>query len=355
MSRCRIVAFSGNLKRPSRTRALVEAVGAALAHQRADLASTTFSTPGPASARPTPDPTSPLPAARIVDAIETADALIVGSPVYKGAYTGLFKHLFDFVEPEALAGKPVILDRDRRRPAPRADRGALASPAVRLLHRAQRADRRLRQRRRLPRRRARRGRRQRAGGERRAPAREPSRPSRRAPAFAPAGAASPPQPSGDPTDDHPTHSSSPAPRRRRRPRPSRPRAAVPREFRIGYQKNGILVVAKQQRAIENRLKPLGIEVKWIEFSFGPPLLEALEHRLHRLRHHRRRAADLRPGRRTRTSSTSRPSPRRAPAPRSSCPRARRSKASPISRASGSPSPRRPARTTSRSRRSRRRG
>ena len=54
------------------------------------------------------------------------------------------------------------------------------------------------------------------------------------------------------------------------------RAQAPREFRIGYQKNGILVIAKQQRAIENRLKPLGIEVKWIEFSFGPPLLEALD-------------------------------------------------------------------------------
>jgi sulfonate transport system substrate-binding protein len=53
------------------------------------------------------------------------------------------------------------------------------------------------------------------------------------------------------------------------------RAQAPREFRIGYQKSGILVVAKQQRAIENRLKPLGVEVKWIEFSFGPPLLEAL--------------------------------------------------------------------------------
>jgi sulfonate transport system substrate-binding protein len=53
------------------------------------------------------------------------------------------------------------------------------------------------------------------------------------------------------------------------------RAQAPREFRIGYQKNGILVIAKQQRAIENRLKPLGVEVKWIEFSFGPPLLEAL--------------------------------------------------------------------------------
>ena len=49
----------------------------------------------------------------------------------------------------------------------------------------------------------------------------------------------------------------------------------PREFRIGYQKNGILVVAKQQGVIEERLRPLGVAVRWIEFSFGPPLLEAL--------------------------------------------------------------------------------
>ena len=50
---------------------------------------------------------------------------------------------------------------------------------------------------------------------------------------------------------------------------------APREFRIGYQKNGILVVAKQRRAIEERLRPQGVEMRWIEFSFGPPLLEAL--------------------------------------------------------------------------------
>ena len=50
-----------------------------------------------------------LPARRIVDAIEGADALIVGSPVYKGSYTGLFKHVFDLVEPDRLAGKPVVL------------------------------------------------------------------------------------------------------------------------------------------------------------------------------------------------------------------------------------------------------
>jgi sulfonate transport system substrate-binding protein len=53
------------------------------------------------------------------------------------------------------------------------------------------------------------------------------------------------------------------------------RGEPPTQFRIGYQKNGILVVAKQQQAIENRLRPLGVTVSWTEFSFGPPLLEAL--------------------------------------------------------------------------------
>lgn len=50
---------------------------------------------------------------------------------------------------------------------------------------------------------------------------------------------------------------------------------APREIRIGYQKNGLLLIAKQQGSLEERLKPLGITVKWTEFSFGPPLLEAL--------------------------------------------------------------------------------
>ena len=54
------------------------------------------------------------------------------------------------------------------------------------------------------------------------------------------------------------------------------RAAVPGEFRIGYQKSGILVVARQQGAIERRLKALGVgTVRWVEFQYGPPIMEAL--------------------------------------------------------------------------------
>jgi sulfonate transport system substrate-binding protein len=54
-------------------------------------------------------------------------------------------------------------------------------------------------------------------------------------------------------------------------------AEAPKEFRIGYQKSSsLLVVARQQKVFETRLKELGIEeVKWVEFQFGPPLLEAL--------------------------------------------------------------------------------
>jgi FMN reductase len=45
----------------------------------------------------------------VLEAVENADALIAITPVYKGSFTGLFKHLIDFIEPEALLGKPVLI------------------------------------------------------------------------------------------------------------------------------------------------------------------------------------------------------------------------------------------------------
>ena len=56
----------------------------------------------------------------------------------------------------------------------------------------------------------------------------------------------------------------------------RAETGAPKEFRIGYQKSGILIVARQQGGLEARLKALGVEnVKWVEFQFGPPIMEAL--------------------------------------------------------------------------------
>jgi sulfonate transport system substrate-binding protein len=47
------------------------------------------------------------------------------------------------------------------------------------------------------------------------------------------------------------------------------------EIRIGYQKNGVLVIARQRRALEEHFAPQNIGVRWVEFSSGPPMLEAM--------------------------------------------------------------------------------
>ncbi|REB75785.1 sulfonate ABC transporter substrate-binding protein [Bacillus sp. 522_BSPC] len=46
-------------------------------------------------------------------------------------------------------------------------------------------------------------------------------------------------------------------------------------FRIGYQKNGPLLILKELGTLEERLEPLGYKVEWYEFQAGPALLEAL--------------------------------------------------------------------------------
>ena len=45
----------------------------------------------------------------ILRQVEGADLLIAATPVFRGSYTGLFKHFFDLVDQYALANKPVLL------------------------------------------------------------------------------------------------------------------------------------------------------------------------------------------------------------------------------------------------------
>lgn len=52
-------------------------------------------------------------------------------------------------------------------------------------------------------------------------------------------------------------------------------AGTPKELRIGYQKYGTLVILKARGTLEKRLAEKGVAVKWTEFPFGPPLLEAI--------------------------------------------------------------------------------
>jgi FMN reductase len=46
---------------------------------------------------------------RELAAVEQADVLVVATPVFRGSYTGLFKHFFDFIHQDALIDKPVLL------------------------------------------------------------------------------------------------------------------------------------------------------------------------------------------------------------------------------------------------------
>src|SRR5690554_5754329 len=106
----RLTGFAGSWSQPSKTRALVtHATEAAV--DRFGAVTHVFDLSdlgdGFGTARRLED--LPPGARRHVDALLTADALIVASPIYKGSYTGLFKHLFDLLDPTALRNKPVLL------------------------------------------------------------------------------------------------------------------------------------------------------------------------------------------------------------------------------------------------------
>jgi len=105
-----VVLLSGNTHRPSKSRGLAAFLGDKLGGL-IDLSTTHLDLvdagPGLGSAYYRSQLSED--ARRVVETIESADALIVTSPVYKGAYPGLFKHLIDFVEIDALVNKPVLV------------------------------------------------------------------------------------------------------------------------------------------------------------------------------------------------------------------------------------------------------
>lgn len=46
---------------------------------------------------------------RVIDLIVEAEAVIIGTPMYRGSYTGALKNVFDVLPNDALEGKPVGL------------------------------------------------------------------------------------------------------------------------------------------------------------------------------------------------------------------------------------------------------
>lgn len=105
-----IVGFSGSFGAPSTTRTLVEeAVKRAVSHFKRSSETYDLGQFGASlgAARSLSDLDEP--GRHIVERITHAKALVVACPVYKGSYPGLFKHLFDLLDPSSLVGKPVLL------------------------------------------------------------------------------------------------------------------------------------------------------------------------------------------------------------------------------------------------------
>ena len=106
----RIVAVSGGLQRPSKAAALAEHLmdliaDEVLCEQRlVELGQLAPQLAGAVWRSQLPETVE-----RELAAVEQADIVVVATPVYRGAYTGLFKHFFDFIHQDALIDKPVLL------------------------------------------------------------------------------------------------------------------------------------------------------------------------------------------------------------------------------------------------------
>ncbi|MCD2177922.1 FMN reductase [Rhizobium sp. C1] len=110
MSGPAIVGFAGSASIPSKTRLLVEKIVSSAA-DRFDETSEVYDILDFAASLGTARKIDDLDVkARVaLDAILNARALVIATPVYKGSYPGLFKHLIDLLDPSALTGKPILL------------------------------------------------------------------------------------------------------------------------------------------------------------------------------------------------------------------------------------------------------
>nr|CAA90940.1 alginate lyase [Pseudomonas aeruginosa] len=145
----KVVAVSGGTYRPSRTlvltQALIAELGQSLPIDSRVIELTDIAAPlGATLARNQ----APAELQAVLDEIESADLLLVASPVYRGSYPGLLKHLFDLIDLNALIDTPVLLAATGNTSATRGPRPPVA-PAVQLLPGDHPAHRGLRQRGRL--------------------------------------------------------------------------------------------------------------------------------------------------------------------------------------------------------------
>lgn len=105
-----VLGISGSVKQPSRTARVVSDILASI-ERRVSVSVDTIdlAVAAPILFRALRADQLDEAGRRIIDAVEVADVLVVGSPVYRASYSGALKHLFDLVDFRALQGKRVVL------------------------------------------------------------------------------------------------------------------------------------------------------------------------------------------------------------------------------------------------------
>ncbi|WP_406423643.1 FMN reductase [Streptomyces sp. NBC_01589] len=106
----KVVAVVGSLSAPSKTTALAELILQTLqARTETEIRLIELHTVSAAFSGAADRDQVGSEAEDALRAVEEADLVIAATPVFRGSYTGLFKHFFDLVDQYALAAKPVLL------------------------------------------------------------------------------------------------------------------------------------------------------------------------------------------------------------------------------------------------------
>ncbi|MER9242595.1 NAD(P)H-dependent oxidoreductase [Mesorhizobium sp. M0633] len=145
-----VLGISGGVSTPSRTTAVVSALVKAIAQRTpADTGLIEITEAAPSLFAGLSRGALGASGEAIIQRVEKADLLVVGTPVYRASYTGALKHLFDLVDYRALAGKTVLLAATGGSPYHGLGSRTSAPAIVRLVRRRHSSDRRLRRARRF--------------------------------------------------------------------------------------------------------------------------------------------------------------------------------------------------------------
>jgi len=106
----KVVGLSGALSSPSRTTTLVSTfLDKFSTLTSAQVSLLTVAELAPVLAKTLDPRHAPAQLQQAIATLAEADILVISSPVYKGSYTGLFKHFIDLLDPKLLKNKVVIL------------------------------------------------------------------------------------------------------------------------------------------------------------------------------------------------------------------------------------------------------